>query len=445
MKWLFILLIPCISYAQALKPGTYRNLKPTHPLVLDTGNFIFIGLEMKNLGKGIWLDARKARSLTLSHCRFEGTGSGTAVATNNHASITNCIFKKLEKGIWATLSPKPSKKKPQSRTGNTFTGLDYGIMVPTGSSGATPYSITGNIFDGNKNGVYLGSGQFKLELKCNVFSQTTPIPSGNTHVGLLIGENASLFQNRIGGNETSTMPESPNSNYFPRSGTGLNAGPVDGYVSIKNESPAQITYWQYHNELVRNVIPDFTSGLSNYLKLDVLTGLTYSVNDVTISNWCSSNYNSLSCGYSTIGVCEADLLNNLACTNGATWVKACTGGPIDNVSWPVARMSVDPGSNSVTTIIPSNQILESSLGQSIPNPGRDRIVIPYFLAENTGKASLQIVEMATGKVVAIVTDLASGEGRLDVDVSRFSAGVFGYLLLTEKGKSPKAMNFVIIH
>lgn len=52
---LFLLLALC-TLAQTLPPGTFRDLKLDKPLVLDTGVYTFINLEMKNLGKGIWLD-----------------------------------------------------------------------------------------------------------------------------------------------------------------------------------------------------------------------------------------------------------------------------------------------------------------------------------------------------------------------------------------------------
>ena len=38
MRFLFILLfLPLAAQAQTLPPGTYRDLKPDKPLVLDTG------------------------------------------------------------------------------------------------------------------------------------------------------------------------------------------------------------------------------------------------------------------------------------------------------------------------------------------------------------------------------------------------------------------------
>lgn len=65
MKWLFSILVPFWVQAQNLKPGVYRDLKVGKPIVLDTGRYTFINLQMKNLGKGIWLDGvRDCKSQT---------------------------------------------------------------------------------------------------------------------------------------------------------------------------------------------------------------------------------------------------------------------------------------------------------------------------------------------------------------------------------------------
>ena len=125
-------------------------------------------------------------------------------------------------------------------------------------------------------------------------------------------------------------------------------------------------------------------------------------------------------------------------------MQGCSGGPSDEVSWPIARIAVDPGADQATSAAATLGKKETALGQSIPNPGRDKIEIPYFLAEPSGQATLQIVEMATGKTVALFSDLKNGEGNLELDVRQYPAGVYGYKLLPAKGKAPKARNFVII-
>ena len=77
--WLFLFFPFCLQAQRLLKAGVYNDLKPKEALVLDTGTFTFIGLEMKGLGKELWLDARKAKSITLVNCQFEGTGKETAI------------------------------------------------------------------------------------------------------------------------------------------------------------------------------------------------------------------------------------------------------------------------------------------------------------------------------------------------------------------------------
>ena len=232
-----IFILPFCSIAGSLKPGLYRDFKPTKPLMLEKGSYTFINLEMKNLGKGIWLDARKATSLTLLQCSFESLGLGTGLAVRNQASVQNCEFKNLEIGILATRNKMVSKKKSQSRTGNTFTNLDYGILVPSALVGTDSYKVRGNTFDGNRFGVYLGTGNYNMELKCNVFKETEGIALGSTHVGLLISENANLAGNRIGGSPTTDPVGSPNANRWPLNSIVWNSTTtpttIDGFVSIK--------------------------------------------------------------------------------------------------------------------------------------------------------------------------------------------------------------------
>ncbi len=64
MRLLVFLLFPLWAFSQNLKPGVYRDLNADKPLVLGKGEYTFINLEMKDLGKAVWLDG------TL-HCRVQ--------------------------------------------------------------------------------------------------------------------------------------------------------------------------------------------------------------------------------------------------------------------------------------------------------------------------------------------------------------------------------------
>jgi hypothetical protein len=325
----------------------------------------------------------------------------------------------------------------------TFTKLNTAILQEQIPGSIRKVIIYSNTFTDNRTGVYLDKGLHNLNLRCNIFSQTTPIPSGEERIGLFIGQGASLEDNRIGGNnQNQTGP--PNGNYFPRTGAGLNATGVERFVSVKNESSNLIRYFRFGNELVRNVVPDQSSNLPNRILLPDLTNV-YIVNDQNIEAHCAAT-NNCGMGSGFLAECSTAVLASPACTGGLVqWVKACSGGPTDNVSWPVAfRVSVDPGANQTTAALEVLGKKETALGQSIPNPGRDKIEIPIYLSESSGTASLQIIELATGKTVAQFHALTPGETRLNLDVSQYAAGMYGYKLLPAKGKAPKALNFVII-
>jgi len=71
-----ILLFPFALIGQkVLKAGTYQSLKPTEPIVLDTGNFVFIGLEMSGMDASLvvrdpWFYASKADNIRFVNCGF---------------------------------------------------------------------------------------------------------------------------------------------------------------------------------------------------------------------------------------------------------------------------------------------------------------------------------------------------------------------------------------
>jgi hypothetical protein len=85
------------------------------------------------------------------------------------------------------------------------------------------------------------------------------------------------------------------------------------------------------------------------------------------------------------------------------------------------------------------------LGQSRPNPGRDKILIPYYLPEDAGQAEIWINEVSTGREVGRYKLMTgSGMGELKVDVSSLPSGVYAYRLLPQNGKAPATLKFVVI-
>ncbi|HRH35881.1 MAG TPA: NosD domain-containing protein [Catalimonadaceae bacterium] len=422
MKWLLLFLLPLSTLAQTLPPGTYRDLKPNQPLLLDTGSYTFIGLEMKNLGKGIWLDGRKARSLTVLNSRFEGKHSGTAIATNNHATITNCIFKNLEKGICATVLPNPSKKKTQSRTGNTFTRLDYGMIVPNGTaSTTTPYSIMGNTFSSNKTGIYLDNGTFNLEMRCNIF-ETDENLFEEERVGLQLGEGAVIVNDGIGGNGTPPNPK-PNANVWPWVWVGTSPNqtresPPNWTSLAKVPEGPDLNYFHYFNEIIGTVSP--TSGVGQVIPQPFLTAASPKV----VKDWCETYYPA-STDEELYLACLADPTDPVL--NGEQWDIQTQGVPscyelLDDEVDFFARQNL--GQNTTQVHDPSF-IKQGYLGEAVPNPSSKTCSISIIWNQDKGK--LVVFDLATGKEVWSKM-LTSGKQKMEIDVSKLASGVYGYRL-----------------
>ena len=116
IKWIWVFwLIGCVpAFGQMrLKAGCYKDLKPTGPLVLDTGSYTFIGLAFKSsFGgfRGPWLDARKARKIELLHCTFEGKDEATAVLSSGDLTVSHCMFNHMKEGILQASPPGSVRK-----------------------------------------------------------------------------------------------------------------------------------------------------------------------------------------------------------------------------------------------------------------------------------------------------------------------------------------------
>lgn len=218
--------------AKILKPGTYRNLKADKSIVLDTGSYTFIGLEMKNLGKGIWLDARKARSLTLINCRFEGTEMETGVFSAKITRLQKCCFRQLQTAIQAENGPTDSLIVEQ----NFFENNTFSIC--SDAEGLT-LEMSGNVFltdeTKSRTGLYL-----------------SPTGSLDHSVG---GEGNRMSDGRLpAGNLWPVSRKQPDTLaylFLPlHSWVGRQTSPV-GWRSLVNAHPqAELRYFAFGNEFV---------------------------------------------------------------------------------------------------------------------------------------------------------------------------------------------------
>ena len=278
-------------------------------------------------------------------------------------------------------------------------------------------------------------------LKCNTFEQTTEIPTGQTRIGLLIGEDVALTGNKIGGSNPGGT-DAPNSNFFPQTGTGWSDPIVTDYVCVKNMSITNLDYWRYHNEKI-TVDPVTGAGMVTPKEL---SDPTFVYNDNTLAAYCDLNSD---CGVGTD--CSTQLLLGATdCNNssmipvGAEWVPACTTA-VDGVIWPLPKPASDTTLAGITMAQEQLYGSNPALDQGYPNPTNRSILIPYFIPWDSEVTEIQIMEIATGKLVS--RHLVTGKGKhlLDVDVSNFASGLYSYHMLVTKGKNPRAQSFAVIH
>jgi len=400
----------------------YKDLKPDKPIVLGHGEYTFINLEMVKLGKGVWLDARKAKNLTLIGCRFESEGmKGTGVLAAQQLTVQVCTFSRLEKGIKVVAK----KTKVEIAQFNRLT-------------------IIGNTFTNNLTSVYLDNGFHSLDLKCNVFN-AEELSFSLDRKGVVIGAEASLFQSRIGGNNSPNALGDPNSNYFPRTIDVNNViQPFPGYYSVWNESVGSITYYRFKNENLGNLFP--------------LSGAIVSTNqviDLTITRknleiWCADgspqNFTLYGPPFISVNSCQdmptATFLGLQPDPIPNTWKLACDGGPLDNIAFPIPR----PSPADEETITLNNALQENGvyLGQSIPNPAQDKVTIPVMLPVLKGSAVLEVFDLSTGKALTSKAISSFGQHMVEINIRSWASGMYGYRVVLSEGKSPGPRKMVIL-
>ena len=406
------------------------------------------GNTFENCHTGVFFDKRPQIVQDLIGNAFRNCAWRGISSPGYNAEFLRNIFETTDRSMSTTW-------QGQSLRGLTYNStLDYipnfGISVDMGIGTDPTLNISGNTFKDMGVGVSLeasSSAILDFTLKCNNFEQTTAIPSGQERFGLKIGQGVSLPGNRIGFDaEPGHAP--PNSNYWPREGTGLSPGDFDRYTSILNESANLITYWGYGNEHVGKVEPpdDVANNLGTRASF---TQNTYTVTDGSITQWCTSHHSDPDCDYSTIAECEQDLMNNTpGCTGTITFIKACNeGGAFDNVTFPVLRPAPKDTSHQALVAV-QEQIhgKQPYLGPSIPNPAYQKITIPIFLPVAIAEAELEFTEVATGRVVHKLVLPRNGVLMPEIDVHLWGAGVYSYrLIMNTTENPPPTQKLVVVH
>ena len=394
-----------------LKAGIYHNLKPTAPIVLDTGSFIFIGLVFKSHiggfrgpgfsglnGKEVLLDASKAREITLLNCIFQGEDQkGIAFqSVIEKTTVIQCRFSGLRVGI--------SAKQKQAGKGKEMVSI---------------LSVTSNTFQNLRYGVWLQAGTHTLsDFRCNQFVHTLT-GVNNAGVGLYIGGNlpgqaVPGLTGDIGGDGIGNNPD-PSGNRWPVGGSTNSANPyppnsftvagnsIDGWFSptnwksIVNESGINpYIYWRFANEFVGT----FTN-LGPALAFDVNTSNFYNKTDASQAN--------------PPGIDPSQIV--VTCGNFGLVEVFPTRRAVD---------SLQKGSKG-----PDLESHQTWLNQNLPNPGAKTVSISYFVHEKANHVWLEVYDLGTGRILASQNLQSEGGGSFELSVSKFASGMYGYRLMVD--------------
>ena len=100
-------------------------------------------------------------------------------------------------------------------------------------------------------------------------------------------------------------------------------------------------------------------------------------------------------------------------------------------------------SSHTLTSVNTRKDLGAWLGDASPNPAGKTTRVSCFIPHNEEFAVLQFVELATGKVLHSRTLKERGKIHIEIDLSQFPVGVYGYQVILEKEKLG-AKRFVVI-
>jgi hypothetical protein len=406
-------LIPAFSQGQSLAPGIHRNLKPTQPLVLDTGSFTFIGLEMQNLGKGIWLDARKAREVVLLQCRFSsGNMQGKGVLSSGNLKVRRCSFSNLEQALLQETAPGTRLAVEVSH--NLFIDNRAAISlqrsvkmvsqyprIPNSPNGLKP-TFSGNRFTNCIYGLAIGLNPAAAANQVVVDGCTF---TNNVGTGILFsGSGVKSVQNAV-----FQLPFTPNQNYANLGDNNPNLGiGIRGYNTSFNVQRSTFAYSDPSGihpvpfkpatgiEVVVEEENTVTVGISSNVFRDLTTSIQLSrigsLEPATVDFTLKCNQFKLTCAETNVPPCSTETQRRglvigegvrVRAPNGTTFVPDQIGGisafnsigvayPNAN-EWPVRagidRTTLPFGTNNIQNLpweMPSNW---TSIDNNVNNPG----------------------------------------------------------------------------
>lgn len=441
-------LLCCISiqaYSQKqkvfLEAGLYQFQEFISGVVLsDSGkDYRFEDCRFQIHPNDTGLKAVNLNKVELKQCRFisaePGIGVG-AITINSEILIQYCWFENLDKALIISQTDLKASRISTNNFKTNRKGIDFRYSENGKKEIVYPLTILQNNFSGNQTAILLDasgtSSATDLTLKCNRFD----IDNSNyapPFYGVVLGANHRVANNRIGGNGTEEhnwrtpganvwpIQGSPNRAIFPYSNTYnvefqngtvwqspfilVNQEEVPTWFSVKNNSSNQpIKMYRYLNEFIGRVGSD--------------------VEKANVSNRCYTDANDpLTIQPGDIHECEEGIPNPTV------------------VVFPT-RMAVDSGSGTTTGISPWEKDLENSLGQNIPNPGSSEVLIPYQLNGTSKTATLEIIQMATGRTIQQIS-LSKEATELKLDISQYPSGVYAYTLQVD-GSPVQTLKLVVV-
>jgi hypothetical protein len=449
MKWLlvFCFVFP-VQAQQVLKHGVYRNLKPTQPLILRTGSFIFIGLEMTSIITPLelvpprrvvrgpelaWLDGRKADTVRFINCRFTGITQGLVLRLGGTVFIDSSYFDGTDWQTEALL--KGSKPAIEERTGieynqgnqlsithSLFQNLNTAVVFSGNKAQKTgANTLRENTFINNGTNLLFRStykAGYKLDLKCNRFTTpTSPAPFAMRY-GIYVEAGAGMPD--IGGTGVDDNP-SPAGNWWPSNGTTnslLSPWPATlnstffsvehwraptGWENVKNLTQNEWKYYRYINEY----LGPFSNPINqpSFQRITVPRLIVSRVN-IPIPG-TNQNYPN------QVNPQNSGMEMDVACSNfGAVLV------------FPTRKAVAE---DSMETKIETRH--SQTLEQNVPNPANNSTRIGFTLPEDAKFSKLEVFELTTGRIVKSIGLAISGKGHVEFGLSGFAAGIYGYRLI----------------
>ena len=149
------------------------------------------------------------------------------------------------------------------------------------------------------------------------------------------------------------------------------------------------------------------------------------------TNWPGVQMTDLGNGWWSYTIPNANCANIVFNDNGGaqtTDLSRCGDGAYDN-GWASNTRSENAGEYFQETLI------ETSLGQSFPNPATGITTIKYSLAENAN-VNMTVYDLHGKSVVTLIDKTVNaGENQIQFDSSEFENGVYLYVLTTSIGKT----------